>query len=80
LGIPAQAPSNAQAQETSQQSGFLGEYYSKLQPDPKNSDLLICWKSEDVLKNANKFILDPVLVYSFPRPNSAPLTPSNWPS
>ncbi|HMD10010.1 MAG TPA: DUF3313 domain-containing protein [Candidatus Acidoferrum sp.] len=71
----AQAPSNAQAQETNQQSGFLGDYYLKLQPDPKNSDLLIYWKSEDVLKNANKFILDPVLVYLLPEAQQRAIDP-----
>ena len=75
LGIPTQAPSSAQAQETNQQSGFLGDYYSKLQPDPKNSDLLIYWKSEDVLKNANKFILDPVLVYLLPEAQQRAIDP-----
>lgn len=63
LAIQAQGPLRVQAQETNPQSGFLGDYYLKLQPDPKNSDLLIYWKSDDALKNANKFILDPVLVY-----------------
>jgi len=71
----AQEPSTEQAQETNQQSGFLGDYYLKLQPDPKNSDLLIYWKSDDVLKNANKFILDPVLVYLLPEAQQRAIDP-----
>ncbi len=83
LGLPlfmahtarAQAPSGAQAQETNPQSGFLGDYYLKLQPDPKNSDLLIYWKNDDVLKSANKFILDPVLVYLLPEAQQRAIDP-----
>jgi hypothetical protein len=77
LGLATQArgPSRVQAQETNSQSGFLGDYYLKLQPDPKNSDLLIYWKSDDVLKNANKFILDPVLVYLLPEAQQRAIDP-----
>ena len=77
LGLATQArgPSRVQAQETNPQSGFLGDYYLKLQPDPKNSDLLIYWKSDDVLKNANKFILDPVLVYLLPEAQQRAIDP-----
>ncbi len=77
VGLTSQAkqPSSAQAPETNQQSGFLGDYYLKLQPDPKNSDLLIYWKNDDVLKNANKFILDPVLVYLLPEAQQRAIDP-----
>jgi hypothetical protein len=77
MGIAAQArkPSNAQVPETNPQSGFLGDYYLKLQPDPKNSDLLIYWKNDDVLKKANKFILDPVLVYLLPEAQQRAIDP-----
>jgi len=71
----AKQPPKEKAQETNQQSGFLGDYYLKLQPDPKNSDLLIYWKSDDVLKNANKFILDPVLVYLLPEAQQRAIDP-----
>jgi hypothetical protein len=65
---------NAQAQDTPTQqvklssggSGFLGSDYSKLQPDPKNKDLLIYWKHEDSLKNTSKFMLDPIIVFLLP--------------
>jgi len=72
LGLVAKAHGGAQdsAQEqakiASQESGFLGDYYSKLQPDPKGSDLVIYWKAPDVLKDSSTFILDPVIVYLLP--------------
>jgi hypothetical protein len=75
LTAEARKPSKEQAQEANQLSGFLGDYYSKLQLDPKNSDLEIYWKSEDVLKNANKFILDPVLVYLLPEAQQRAIDP-----
>lgn len=67
IGLTAQAQdSKQQDQLLSQESGFLGDYYSKLQPDPNNADLLIYWRNKDVLKNSNKFILNPVIVYLLP--------------
>ena len=50
MGIPApaQEPSNAQAQETNQQSCFLGDYYSKLQPDPTSQQPPILWDASSV--------------------------------
>jgi hypothetical protein len=49
----------------SQQSGFLSDY-SKLQPDPKDSGLLIYWANEDFLKHSTKFMINPVIVYMGP--------------
>src|SRR5271155_2102654 len=68
LGLTAQAQDSAKQQEkiASERSGFLGDY-SKLQPDPKNPDLLIYWENPDVLKNSSKFILEPIIVYLLPK-------------
>lgn len=73
--IQGQEPSKEQTQELKQESGFLGDNYSKLQPDPKNSDLLAYWKNPDVLKNSSKFILDPVIVYLLPEAQQRGIDP-----
>ena len=65
LTTQAQDSSNQQDQLSSRQSGFLSDY-SKLQPDPKNANLLVYRKDPNVLKNSHKFILDPVIVYLLP--------------
>jgi hypothetical protein len=63
-------------EQASQGSGFLGDYYSKLQPDPKDSDLLIYRKGDEVvLKNYTKFILDPVTVYLLPEAQQRGIDP-----
>jgi Protein of unknown function (DUF3313) len=76
MGLATQAQESPKEQEkmAKQESGFLGDY-SKLQPDPKNSDLLIYWKSEDALKNSSKFILDPVIVYLLPEAQQRGIDP-----
>jgi hypothetical protein len=66
LATQAQDASKQQDQLLTQESGFLGDYYSKLQPDPDNADLLTYWQNADVLKNSSKFILNPVIVYLLP--------------
>lgn len=66
--------SKEQAQEEKQESGFLGDY-SKLQPDPKDADLLIYAKNEGVLKNFSKFILEPVTVYLLPEAQQRGIDP-----
>ena len=54
---------SAQSEEDQVQfSGFLGDY-SALQPDPEGRWLLLYLKSEDVLKDYTRFIIDPVFVY-----------------
>jgi hypothetical protein len=73
--IQAQELSKEQAKEVKHESGFLGDYYSRLQPDPKNSDLLVYWKNEDVLTKSNKFILDPVIVYLLPEAQQRGIDP-----
>jgi Protein of unknown function (DUF3313) len=67
IGLPTRAQdlSKKQSQILSRQSGFLTDY-ARLQPDPKNSDLLIYWKNKDVLKTTTKFIVDPVMIYLLP--------------
>ena len=65
LTTRAQDSSNQQDQLSGKQSGFLSDY-SKLQPDPKNANLLVYKKDPAVLKNSHKFILDPVIVYLLP--------------
>jgi hypothetical protein len=66
LTTRAQDLSKKQGQILSKQSGFLTDY-ARLQPDPKNPDLLIYWKNKDILKTANKFIVDPVMIYLLPQ-------------
>jgi hypothetical protein len=77
VGLTTQAQDMSKQQDKilSRQSGFLGDYYSKLQPDPANTDLLIYWKDKDVLKNSNKFILDPVIVYLLPEAQQRGIDP-----
>jgi hypothetical protein len=75
LSTQAQDMTKSQNKILGQQSGFLGDAYSKLQPDPKNDDLLVYWKSPDVLKNSNKFILDPVIVYLLPKAEDRGIDP-----
>src|SRR5277367_3194043 len=75
LTTQAQDMSKQDDQLLSQQSGFLGDLYAKLQPDPQNSDLLTYWKNPDVLKDSNKFILDPVIVYLIPQAQQRGIDP-----
>jgi hypothetical protein len=79
LGFTSQAQDSAQEQAkiASQESGFLGDNYSKLQPDPKGSDLLIYWKTPDILKDSSTFILDPVIVYLLPAAQQRGIDPAN---
>jgi Protein of unknown function (DUF3313) len=67
MGLPLQGQdlSKKQNQILSQQSGFLSDY-SKLQPDPKDSGLLIYWANPDFLKHSTKFMLNPLIVYMDP--------------
>jgi len=68
MGLPTRAQedlSKKQTQILGRQSGFLTNY-ARLQPDPKNPDLLIYWKNKDILKTTTKFIVDPVMIYLLP--------------
>lgn len=75
LMTQAQDSSKEQNQELNEGSGFLGDYYSKLQPDPENTNLLIYWRNKDLLKNSSKFILDPVTVYLLPEAQQRGIDP-----
>jgi hypothetical protein len=69
MGLPTRAQedlSKKQNQILGRQSGFLTDY-ARLQPDPKNPDLLIYWKDKDLLKTATKFMVDPVMIYLLPQ-------------
>jgi hypothetical protein len=69
-----QDASNQEDQLSSRQSGFLSDY-SKLQPDPKNGNLLVYWKDPDILKKSHQFILNPVIVYLLPRAEERGIDP-----
>ncbi len=76
LSLTTQAQDSKQDQQLlSQESGFLGDYYSKLGPDSVNSDLLSYWKDKDVLKDSSKFILDPVIIYLLPEAQQRGIDP-----
>ena len=79
IGLAAQAQDSTKKQDKilSQQSGFLGDTYSKLQPDPKNADLLVYWSNPDALNNTSKFILDPVIVYLLPEAQQRGIDPED---
>jgi hypothetical protein len=59
---PSEIPTKKQARLAEQQTGFLGDTYSKLVPDPNNHDWLIYLKSPDALRQARAFFLAPVQV------------------
>jgi Protein of unknown function (DUF3313) len=77
LSTRAQDPSKQDDQLLSHESGFLGDIYPKLQPDPKNPDLVTYWKNEDALKNSSKFILDPVIIYLLPEAQQRGIDPAD---
>jgi Protein of unknown function (DUF3313) len=72
----AQDPTKAQQRVAKYASGFLADY-SKLEPDPKNSDLLIYWQNPDALKNSSKFIIAPVIVYLLPETQRRGIDPED---
>jgi Protein of unknown function (DUF3313) len=78
IGLNTQADDSAKVQEkvSRQASGFLADY-SKLQPDPKNDDLLIYWDNKDTLKNLSKFVIDPATVYLLPEAQSRGVDPED---
>ena len=57
---PLETPTKRQAQLANQQTGFLGDIYSKLHPDPKNPDWLVYIKSAEAFRQARAFFLAPV--------------------
>jgi hypothetical protein len=76
--VPTQAQQSAKVQDKieDQSSGFLVDY-SKLQPDAKNGDLLVYWKSPDVLKDFHKIMLDPIVVYLLPEAQQRGIDPAD---
>jgi hypothetical protein len=62
----AQEPTKHQEKLIDSQSGFLGDSYAKLQPDPGNGDWLTYFKAADILKSSDTFILEPVQVFLVP--------------
>src|ERR1035438_2278751 len=72
-----QEPSKKQDKLLTQESGFLGDDYSKLQPDPGNSDWLSYFKNPDVLKKSDTFVLDPVKVFLVPEAKQGDIDPAD---
>jgi hypothetical protein len=71
----AQEPTKHQEKLYDHQSGFLGDSYSKLVPDPGNGDWLTYFKTRDVLKNSDTFLLEPVKVYLVPEAQQRDIEP-----
>jgi hypothetical protein len=59
-------PNKKQEKLLDHESGFLGESYAKLQPDPGNGDWLIYFKKFENFKRAETFLLEPVKIYLIP--------------
>ena len=72
---PAQEPTAHQEKLYDHESGFLGDSYSKLQPDPANGDWLTYFKTKDVLKNSDTFLVEPVKVYLVPEAQQREIAP-----
>lgn len=62
----APTPTKQQDKLLEHESGFLGEAYAKLAPDPTNRDWLFYLLTPDVLRHANAFLVDHVQVYLVP--------------
>jgi hypothetical protein len=78
LPAHSQKPSKKQEKLLTQESGFLGDtIYSKLQPDPGNSDWLTYFKNPDVLKGSDTFLLDPVKVFFVPEVQQRDINPAD---
>jgi Protein of unknown function (DUF3313) len=71
----AQEPTKHQEKLMDQQSGFLGEAYEKLVPDPGNGDWLTYFRTEDSLKNAQAFLIQPVQVFLVPEAEKRDIDP-----
>jgi hypothetical protein len=77
IAVRPQESSKKQEKLRTQESGFLGDAYSKLQPDPGNSDWLIYFNNPDVLKESNTFLLDPVKVLLVPEAQQRDIDPAD---
>jgi len=65
LMMRKQGLSKKQDQMSRRKTGFLIDY-SRLQPDPENSDLFIDWKNKEEFTRSSKVIIAPVIVYLLP--------------
>ena len=71
----AQEPTKQQEKLADHESGFLGDAYDKLQPEPGNGDWLTYFKTEDTLKNAQAFLIQPVQVFLVPEAEKREIDP-----
>jgi hypothetical protein len=71
----AQEPTKHQDKLYDHESGFLGDSYSKLTPDPGNGDWLTYFKTNDALKNATAFLIQPVQVFLVPEAEKRDIDP-----
>jgi hypothetical protein len=71
----AQDPTKHQEKLIDNQSGFLGDAYAKLQPDPGNGDWLTYFKTEDSLRNSQAFLIQPVQVFLIPEAEKRDIDP-----
>ena len=71
----AQDPTKHQEKLIDNQSGFLGDAYAKLQPDPGNGDWLTHFKTEDSLRNSQAFLIQPVQVFLVPEAEKRDIDP-----
>lgn len=63
-------PTKKQNKLMDHESGFLGDMYPKLAPDPTSGDWLLYLRSPDVLRHANAFLVDHVQVFLVPEAES----------
>lgn len=77
IGVSARAQEPTKHQEKLYEgaSGFLGDSYSKLEADPGDGDWLTYFKTKDVLKNSDTFLLEPVKVYLVPEAQQRGIEP-----
>ena len=72
----SQEPSKKQDKLLTQESGFLGDTYAKLEPDPGNADWLTYFRNPDVLRHSDTFLLDPVKIFLVPEAEQRDIDPA----
>ena len=72
----AQQANTTPATQSHEVSGFLGDY-AGLFPDQANGDLLLYVKERGILRNYDKFIVDPATVYLPPEAQGRALDPDD---
>jgi hypothetical protein len=75
LGARGQDTTKHQDKLYEHQSGFLGDAYEKLQPDPGNGDWLTYFKTEDSLRHSDAFLIQPVQVFLVPEAEKRDIDP-----